>query len=49
MDRVIQILWNIFNVFNISLVIIYDFFDGIESDLKQNVKIDTRKDLRLNL
>ena len=38
-------MWNIVNEFNISLEIIYDLFDGIESDIKQNVKIDTRKDL----
>ena len=44
-DPVIQNMWNIINEFNISLEIIYDLFDGIDSDIKQNVKIDTRKDL----
>ena len=44
-NTVIQNMWNIINEFNISLEIIYDLFDGIESDIKQNVKIDTRKDL----
>ena len=44
-DPVIQNMWNIIHKFNISLEIIYDLFDGIESDIKQNVKIDTRKDL----
>ena len=44
-DPVIQNMWNIINEFNISLEIIYDLFDGIESDIKQNIKIDTRKDL----
>ena len=44
-DPVIQNMWNIINEFNISLELIYDLFDGIESDIKQNVKIDTRKDL----
>ena len=44
-DPVIQNMWNIINEFNISLEIIYDLFDGIESDIQQNVKIDTRKDL----
>ncbi len=44
-DPVIQNMWNIINEFNISLEIIYDLFDGIELDIKQNVKIDTRKDL----
>ena len=44
-DTVIQNMWNIIHEFNISLEIIYDLFDGIESDIKQNVKIDTRKDL----
>jgi len=44
-NPVIQNMWNIVHEFNISLEIIYDLFDGIESDIKQNVKIDTRKDL----
>ena len=44
-DPIIQNMWNIINEFNISLEIIYDLFNGIESDIKQNVKIDTRKDL----
>ena len=44
-DPIIQNMWNIIDEFNISLEIIYDLFDGIESDIKQNVKIDTRKDL----
>lgn len=44
-DPIIKNMWNIINEFNISLEIIYDLFDGIESDIKQNVKIDTRKDL----
>ncbi len=44
-DPIIQNMWNIINEFNISLEIIYDLFDGIESDIKQNVKIDTKKDL----
>ena len=44
-NPVIQNMWNIVNEFNISLEIIYDLFDGIESDIKQNVKIDSRKDL----
>ena len=44
-DPIIQNMWNIIHEFNISLEIIYDLFDGIESDIKQNVKIDARKDL----
>ena len=44
-DPIIQNMWDIINEFNISLKIIYDLFDGIESDIKQNVKIDTKKDL----
>ena len=47
-NPVIQNMWNIINEFNISLEIIYDLFDGIESDIKQNVKIDTRKDLLIH-
>ena len=44
-DPIIQNMWNIIHEFNISLEIIYDLFDGIESDIKQDVKIDNRKDL----
>ena len=44
-NPIIQNMWNIIHEFNISQEIIYDLFDGIESDIKQNVKIDTRKDL----
>ena len=44
-NPIIQNMWNIIHEFNISLEIIYDLFDGIESDIKQNVKIDTRKEL----
>ena len=44
-NPIIQNMWNIIHEFNISLEIIYDLFDGIESDIKQNEKIDTRKDL----
>ena len=44
-NPVIQNMWNIIHEFNISLEIVYDLFDGIETDIKQNVKIDTRKDL----
>ena len=44
-NPIIQNMWNIIHEFNISLEIIYDLFDGIESDIKHNVKIDTRKDL----
>ena len=44
-NPVIQNMWNIIYEFNISLEIIYDLFDGIESDIRRNVKIDTRKDL----
>ena len=44
-NPIIQNMWNIIHEVNISLEIIYDLFDGIESDIKQNVKIDNRKDL----
>ena len=44
-NPIIQNMWNIIHEFNISLEIIYDLFDGIESDIQRNVKIDTRKDL----
>ena len=44
-DRVIKNMWDLMNEKNISKKIVEDLFDGINSDLKKEVKIDTEKDL----
>ena len=38
-------MWKLINEFNISLKIIDDLFDGIESDIKDEVKLNSKKDL----
>ena len=44
-DPIIKNMWGLINEFNIPLKIIYDLFDGIESDIKERVKLNSRKDL----
>ncbi len=44
-NPVIKNMWSLIDEFNISLNIIYDLFDGIKSDLKDRVEINTKKDL----
>ena len=44
-DPVIKNMWSLIIEFNISLKIIHDLFDGIRSDIKESVKLDSRKDL----
>ena len=44
-DRVIKNMWDLMNEKNISKKIVEDLFDGINSDLKKEVKIDTEKEL----
>ena len=44
-DPIIKNMWELINNFNISSKIINDLFDGIESDLKERVKINSKKDL----
>ena len=38
-------MWKLIDEFNISLKIISDLFDGIKSDIKQEVKLNSKKDL----
>ena len=38
-------MWDIMEEFNISQIIVNDLFDGAESDLKENIKINSKKDL----
>ncbi len=44
-DAIIKNMWKLISEFNISLKIIYDLFDGIESDIKDQVKLNSKKDL----
>jgi phytoene synthase len=44
-DPVIKNMWSLIVEFNISLKIIHDLFDGIRSDIKESVKLNSRKDL----
>ena len=44
-DPVIKNMWDLINEFNISTKIIDDLFDGINSDIKENVKLNSKKEL----
>ena len=44
-DSVIKNMWNLMNDSNISKKIVDDLFDGVESDLKKEVRIKTEKEL----
>ena len=38
-------MWSLINDFKISTKIVNDLFDGIESDLKEKVQLNSKKDL----
>ncbi len=44
-DPIIKKMWDLINNFKISNKIINDLFDGVEFDLKEKVKINSKKDL----
>ena len=44
-DSVIKNMWYLMDEYNISKKIVDDLFDGVESDLKQQVRIKTEKEL----
>ncbi len=44
-DLVIKNMWDLVNEFNISTKIIDDLFEGINSDIKENVKLNSKKEL----
>ena len=44
-DPIIKNIWDLINEFNISLKIIHDLFEGIKSDIKEKVKLNSRKEL----
>ena len=44
-DPIIKNMWDLIEEFNISLRIVEDLLIGIKSDIKDKVKLDTKKDL----
>ena len=44
-DPVIKNMWDLINEFSISTKIVDDLFEGINSDIKENVKLNTKKEL----
>ncbi len=44
-DPVIKNMWDLVDEFNISTKIIDDLFEGINSDIKENVKLNSKKEL----
>ena len=44
-DPIIKNMWDLIYEFNISLKIIHDLFEGIKSDIREKVKLNSRKEL----
>ena len=44
-NPIIKNMWELIDEFNISLKIINDLFEGIESDIKERVKLNSKKEL----
>ena len=44
-DPIIENMWKLIDEFNISLKIVYDLFDGIRSDIKEKVKLNSKQEL----
>ena len=44
-NQIIKEMWDLINSQNISKIIILDLFDGVETDLKKSLKINSKKDL----
>ena len=44
-DPIIKNIWDLISEYNISITIIRDLFDGINSDIKEQVKLTTKKEL----
>ena len=44
-DLIIKNIWDLISEYNISITIIHDLFDGINSDIKEQVKLNTEKEL----
>ncbi|MDA9697541.1 squalene/phytoene synthase family protein [Candidatus Pelagibacter sp.] len=44
-DPVIKNMWDLINEFSLSTKIVDDLFEGINSDIKENVKLNSKKEL----
>ena len=44
-DPIIKNMWSLINEFSISTKIVDDLFEGINSDLKENIKFNSKKEL----
>ena len=44
-DPIIKNMWDLINEFSISIKIVDDLFEGINSDIKENVKLNSKKEL----
>ncbi len=44
-DPIIKNMWDLIEEFNISLIIVQDLLIGIKSDIKDKIKLNTKKDL----
>ena len=44
-DPIIENMWKLIDEFNISLKIVHDLFDGIKSDIKEKVKLNSKQEL----
>ena len=44
-DPIIKNMWDLINEFGISTKIVDDLFEGINSDIKENVKLNSKKEL----
>ena len=44
-NKIIKNMWDLIEEFNISLKIVQDLLDGIKSDIKNSVKLNSKKDL----
>ena len=44
-NPIIKNMWEIIDEFSISLKVVNDLFDGIQSDIKQTVKLNSKKEL----
>ncbi len=42
---IVKNMWSLINEFNISLNVVNDLFNGIKSDIKEKVKLNSKKDL----
>ena len=46
-DPIIKNMWGLINEFDISLKVVHDLLDGINSDIKDNIKFNKKKDLMI--